>query len=308
MPESIKHIPVLANEVVQFLLPALKNDGIFVDGTVGGAGHIVALATGILNSKFKMLNKFEFIGIDKDLTAIEMAKKNLKSITGKNIKIELIKGDYGEIVLILRRLKIEKVNAILLDLGASSMQFDDGNRGFSLNKTAKLDMRFDTTSNLTAYDVVNKYNEKHLMEIIYKYGEERFGKKIANAIVNNRPIETTTELAELIEKCIPPRFRKGKIHPATQTFQAIRIEVNHELESLQQFLNSFDQILAGNGRVAIISFHSLEDKMVKDKFRELELTGKYKILTDSSITPTAEEINANIRSRSAKMRVIEKIV
>ena len=307
---EFKHIPVLLNECIENL--AIKPDGIYVDGTLGGAGHSFYIAKS-LSSKGKL------IGIDKDQDAIDVAKQKLAEF--KNI--EYVKDNHDNIKKILQNLGIEKVDGILLDLGVSSYQLDEATRGFSYMSDSKLDMRMDKSQKLTAEYVVNNYKEEDLARIIFEYGEEKFSRRIAKNICEyrkNKMIETTTELVEIIEKSIPGS-NKTKGHPAKRTFQAIRIEVNNEIKPLYNTIVDSIDCLKPKGRLCVITFHSLEDRAVKNAFvncegrctcpKDLpycvcEKQEKGKIITKKPILPTREEMEQNTRSKSAKLRVFEK--
>lgn len=307
---EFKHKPVLLNECIEGL--NIKQDGIYVDGTLGGAGHSKEILK-------RLSNKGILIGIDRDKEAIEAAKSNLKEF--KNVKF--IHGNHDDIKEILADLGIEKVDGILLDLGVSSYQLDEKNRGFSYLGENDLDMRMDKSQTLTAKDVVNKYKEEDLANIIYEYGEERFSRQIAKNICicrKKKQIETTKELVEIIEKSIPKSKQKDG-HPAKRTFQAIRIEVNNEIKPLfNTVLDSIDCLKSG-GRLVILTFHSLEDRAVKKAF--VQASGKLegpaelalgdnkdnelgKIITKKPIEATEEEKQINSRSKSAKLRIFEK--
>jgi 16S rRNA (cytosine1402-N4)-methyltransferase len=293
---EIKHIPVLLEETVNLLT---SNGGkIYVDATIGLGGHSYEI--------LKRNSNVYLIGIDKDPNALEIAEGRLKDFEGR---FALYQADYKDIDEVLKAEGIDKVDGILMDLGVSMLQLKTPERGFSFNEDAPLDMRMNPEQKLTAYDVVNKYKEKDLARIIKEYGEERFAYRIAKAIAEYRrkkPIETTKELAEIVERAVPKGFYK-KIHPATKTFQAIRIEVNKELEHLKEALIKLPTLLNPSGRIAVISFHSLEDRIVKHTLRYFEKEGTLKVLTKKPITPSEEEIKRNPASRSAKLRVAEKI-
>jgi 16S rRNA (cytosine1402-N4)-methyltransferase len=293
---EIKHIPVLLEETVNLLT---SNGGkIYVDATIGLGGHSYEI--------LKRNSNVYLIGIDKDPNALEIAEERLKDFEGR---FALYQADYKDIDEVLKAEGIDKVDGILMDLGVSMLQLKTPERGFSFNEDAPLDMRMNPEQKLTAYDVVNKYKEKDLARIIKEYGEERFAYRIAKAIAEYRrkkPIETTKELAEIVERAVPKGFYK-KIHPATKTFQAIRIEVNKELEHLKEALIKLPTLLNPGGRIAVISFHSLEDRIVKHTLRYFEKEGTLKVLTKKPITPSEEEIKRNPASRSAKLRVAEKI-
>lgn len=306
--KEFEHIPVLLNECIEGL--NIKENGIYVDGTLGGAGHSFEIATNLKNTG-------TLIGIDRDEEAIKKAKDTLKDF--KNVIY--VQDNHDNIKEILERLNIEKVDGILLDLGVSSYQVDEETRGFSYIKNSPLDMRMDKTQKLTAKEVVNTYSEQDLADIIYKYGEEKFSRQIARRICEYRKtkeIETTTELVQIIEKCVP---KQNQGHPAKRTFQAIRIEVNNEIEPLYNtVINAIDSLKPG-GRLCIITFHSLEDRAVKDAYKDSAgkctcppdlpycvcgNKSKGKIITKKPILPTEEEMKINSRSKSAKLRIFEK--
>lgn len=307
---EFKHVSVLLEETIESL--NIKEDGIYVDGTLGGAGHTKEI--------LKKLENGLLIGIDQDLDALTNAKTILKDY--KNV--HLSHNNFSNIKEVLKEIGIESVDGIMMDLGVSSYQLDTGERGFSYMKDAPLDMRMDRQGDLSAYEVVNNYSEKELGEVIRDYGEERFAKRIAGFIVNEREvskIKTTFELVDIIKKAIPARFRRTGPHPAKRTFQAIRIEVNKELEILKDTIKDSVDVLKPGGRLAIITFHSLEDRIVKHTYKKLSdpcecpkalpcVCGKkpiIKILTKKPIGPSEEELKINPRSRSAKLRVLEKI-
>ena len=305
---EFKHIPVLLNETIEGL--SINPDGIYVDGTIGGAGHSKKIIE-------KLSDKGFLIGIEREEEALKAAEENLKEY--KNFK--LVHGNHDDIKTILSDLGIDKVDGILLDLGVSSYQLDERERGFSYISDNRLDMRMDKTQKLSAYDVVNNYKEEKLADVIYKYGEERYSRKIARNIClarNNKPIETTKELAEIIEKSIP--FSKNG-HPAKRTFQAIRIEVNNEIEPLYNTVLDCINILKVGGRLCIITFHSLEDRAVKEAYIDAE--GKCtrpkdlpycvcgsktlgKIINKKPIEASKKELEINSRSASAKLRIFER--
>lgn len=309
---EFNHISVLLNEVLEGL--NIKEDGIYVDGTLGGAGHSLEI--------IKRLKSGMLIGIDQDVNALNKANEVLSDYVGK---FKLVHSNYENIASIVEGLGISKVDGILLDLGVSSHQLDEESRGFSHNKDAPLDMRMDSTSSLTAWDVVNNYTEKELEDIIFQYGEDRWAKRIAEFIVNERKeksIDTTLELVTVIKKAIPKAVRLEGHHPAKKTFQAIRIEVNRELDVLKNSIDKMVSILNPGGRLAIITFHSLEDRIVKEAFKELfkdcvcppsfpqcmcDKKREIEIITRKPITASSEELNANPRSRSAKLRIAEKL-
>lgn len=307
---EFKHKPVMLEECIQGL--NIKPDGIYVDGTMGGAGHSIQ----IIN---KLSKNGILIGIDRDEEALIASQERLKQF--QNVKY--IHDNHDNIKQILEKLDIEKVDGILLDLGVSSYQLDERNRGFSYLGENKLDMRMDKTQKLTAMDVVNTYEEEKLANIIYEYGEERFSRRIAKNICEyrkNKLIETTKQLVDIIEKSIPNATKKDG-HPAKRTFQAIRIEVNDEIKPLYKTVKDCIQCLNSNGRLCIITFHSLEDRAVKNAY--IEAKGKCtcpkdlpycvcgaeslgEILTKKPIVATKEEILENPRSKSAKLRIFER--
>ena len=307
--KEFNHIPVLLKECIEGL--AIKKNGIYVDGTLGGAGHSLQIAK-------KLENTGTLIGIDRDEEAIEKAKNTLKEFNN----IIYVQDNHDKIKEILQNLKIEKVDGILLDLGVSSYQIDEQERGFSYINESPLDMRMDKRQNLTAEKIVNTYWEEKLADIIYKYGEEKFSKAIARKICEyrkNKKIETTTELVKIIEKCVPNQ-KQG--HPAKRTFQAIRIEVNNEIEPLYNTVISAIDCLKPGGRLCIITFHSLEDRAVKQAYTNsigkctcppdlpycvCGKETKGKIITKKPILPIQEEMEKNTRSKSAKLRIFERI-
>lgn len=294
------HRSVLLNEAIGFLAP--KPGDIILDLTVGCAGH----AKEILK---KITPGGKLIGIDCDRKALDIAKETLSDFKGS---FELIYDNFKNIDKILDRLNIKNINGALFDLGTSSLQLDDIARGFSFRGQAQLDMRMDEALSVSAYDIVNKMPEYQLDKIIQDYGEERFHKRIANAIVKYRKkalIQDTTELTQVIYGAVPWHYKKSsRIDPATRTFQGLRIAVNDELNCLKSTLGKMPPYLVVQGRLVVISFHSLEDRIVKHYFREMAKQDIYIILTKKPITPTEEEIRQNPRARSAKLRAAEKNV
>lgn len=309
---EFKHVSVLLDECLENL--NIKEDGIYVDCTLGGAGHSSQILKRL--SKDGLL-----IGIDQDSDALKAAKERLKDYDN----VKYVHNNFYNIDSILEELDIPKVDGILMDLGVSSYQLDEAERGFSYMKDAPLDMRMDKDRNFSAYNVVNEYSEEELHRVIKDYGEERFAKRIAQFIVerrSNKPIETTLELVDIIKSAIPAKMRRDGPHPAKRTFQAIRIEVNSELTILNKTIEDGVNRLNKGGRMCIITFHSLEDRIVKLKYRKLAdpctcpkefpvcVCGKkptVKIISRKPIEPTTREVEANPRSRSAKLRVIERI-
>ncbi len=307
---EFKHKPVMLKQCIEGL--KIKPDGIYVDGTLGGAGHSIEIAKRL--SKSGLL-----IGIDRDIEAIEAAKNNLKEFSN----VKYIHGNHDDIKNILQELNINTVDGILLDLGVSSYQLDEKNRGFSYLGENILDMRMDKTQKLTAKDVVNNYDEKTLAQIIYEYGEEKFSRQIAKNICLQRKdyqIETTKQLVDIIEESIP-KSRQNDGHPAKRTFQAIRIEVNNEIKPLYNTIQDCIDVLSNGARLCVITFHSLEDRAVKNAF--IEAKGKCtcptdlpycvcgakslgKIITKKPILADEKELQENSRSKSAKLRIFEK--
>ena len=307
------HKSVLLNESIEHL--AIKPDGIYVDGTLGRAGHSSEI--------LKKLSNGHLYGFDKDEQAIKESDPILKEI-GNNYT--LINQDFRNIKTVLSEFGINEVNGVLLDLGVSSPQFDDPERGFSYRFDAYLDMRMDQSQTLSAYEVVNTYSEKQLTDIFFQYSEERFAKQIARKILKARalkPIMTTFELVDVIKSALPYKELSKKGHPAKQTFQALRIEVNSELEALKQGLKEAIELLAKDGRICVISFHSLEDRIVKKLFKEYTMVDKmdrripilpkdiekpeYELITNKPILASDEENRENNRSHSAKLRVLKRL-
>ncbi len=306
---EFQHYSVMLNECIEGL--NIKPDGIYVDGTLGGAGHSYKIA--------ERLNKNgRLIAIDKDLDAIEVSKERLKEFDN----VTFVHDDYKNLPQILDDLGIEKVDGILLDLGVSSYQLDNRSRGFSYMGDAELDMRMNREQSLTAKEVVNNYSESELVKIFFEYGEEKFSKKIASNIVKARPIESTGRLAEIIEKSYPAAVRFKGGNPCKRVFQAIRIEVNEELDGLYESLLNMARRLNTKGRMCVITFHSLEDRMAKNAFQYLycdcicpphqpictcDKRREVEIITRKPIVPNEKELEKNKRSQSAKLRIIEKI-
>lgn len=309
---KFKHISVLLKETIENL--NIKEQGIYVDCTLGGAGHSSEILK-LLNSKGIL------IGIDQDKDALSAAKERLKDYSN----VTYVHENFTNIESILEKLNIDGVDGILMDLGVSSYQLDKGERGFSYMQDAPLDMRMNRDSDFTAYDVVNGYSEEELYKVIKNYGEEKFTGRIVKLILEKRkvhPIKTTFELVSIIKSAIPAKARREGPHPAKRTFQAIRIEVNKELSILDDAVEGAVNKLNKGGRLAVITFHSLEDRIIKNKFKNLEnpctcpkdfpvcVCGKIpklKIITKKPIEPSFEEVDTNPRSRSAKLRVAERI-
>ena len=311
---EFKHKSVLLNETIENL--NIKPDGIYVDGTLGGGGHAYQVAS-------RLSEKGRLIGIDQDADAIAAAGERLKEFGDK---ITIIRSNYANMKEELHRIGVEKVDGIVLDLGVSSFQLDTPERGFTYrDENAPLDMRMDDRQSLTAKNIVNGYSEMDLYRIIRDYGEDKFAKNIAKHIVQERakkPIETTGELTEIIRASIPMKVQVTGGHPAKRTFQAIRIELNKELEVLQNNLDDMIDLLNPGGRICIITFHSLEDRIVKTNFKRNEnpctcpsdfpvcvcgKKSKGKVVTRKPILPSEEELEVNSRSKSAKLRVFERV-
>ena len=309
---EFEHKSVLLDETINGL--NIKPDGIYVDGTLGGGGHAYEVCT-------RLGTKGSIIGIDQDAAAIEAADARLKDF---GEKVTIVRSNYCDMKSRLHELGIDKVDGIILDLGVSSYQLDTAERGFSYREDAPLDMRMDTRQKMTARDIVNDYSEMDLYRVIRDYGEDKFAKNIAKHIVAQRgkdPIETTGQLTEIIRGAIPMKYQKKSGHPAKRTFQAIRIELNRELEVLRDTLDDMIELLNPGGRLCIITFHSLEDRIVKSAFKKNENpctcppdfpvcvcgnVSKGSIVTRKPILPSKYEREANSRSKSAKLRIFER--
>ena len=309
---EFSHYSVLLNECMDGL--DIKPDGIYVDGTAGGAGHSSQIAMRLEDGRL--------IAIDQDETAVAVATQRLDALQ-KNTTV--VRSNFCEIAKVCKKLEIDGIDGVLLDLGVSSYQLDTAERGFSYSSDAPLDMRMDNRKTLNAHTVVNTYSEQALKKILFDYGEERFAPQIASAIVRARekkPIESTAELSDIVKYAIPSSAREGGHHPAKRSFQAIRIEVNAELDVIEPAIRDAVSLLNKGGRIAIITFHSLEDRIVKQTFASLA-TGctcpknfpicvcgnkpKVKIITKKPILPSSRELEENPRSRSAKLRIAEKL-
>lgn len=309
---GFRHESVLLNETVHGL--NIKPDGIYVDGTLGGGGHAYEICR-------SLGSKGSIVGIDQDAAAIEAAGVRLKDFGGK---VTIVRSNYCDMKSLLHHMGIDKVDGIVLDLGVSSYQLDTAERGFSYREDAPLDMRMDTRQKVTARDIVNDYSEMELYRVIRDYGEDKFAKNIAKNIVRSRgksSIETTGQLTEIIRQSISMKYQKKAGHPAKRTFQAIRIELNRELDVLRESLDDMIDILNPGGRLCIITFHSLEDRIVKNAFRKNEnpctcpsdfpvcvcgKVSKGSIVTKKPILPGTEEQEGNSRSKSAKLRIFER--
>ena len=311
---NFNHRPVLLDECISSL--NIKSDGIYLDGTLGGAGHSLEI--------LKKLDKGTLVGIDQDDTALEVSGQRLREAQG-NAVLVLIKGNFRHMAQLIRQHGIEYVDGILLDIGVSSYQLDEADRGFSYQQDAPLDMRMDRTRELDAATIVNTYDERALKDIIREYGEENWAARIASFIVKARSenrIETTGQLVDIIKAAIPAQARREGPHPAKRTFQALRIAVNDELGALKEALGEAVQVLKPGGRISVITFHSLEDRIVKNEFQTREkpctcppsfpvcVCGKkpeLKILTKKPVLPSEEEVAQNPRSRSAKLRTAQRV-
>ncbi|MCB8927094.1 MAG: 16S rRNA (cytosine(1402)-N(4))-methyltransferase RsmH [Ardenticatenaceae bacterium] len=303
---TFNHIPVLFDEVLDLLRP--QANGRYIDGTLGAGGHTAGLLQ-------KSAPSGRVLVFDKDAEAIAFAQKQLEPF---GERVTYVHASYAEMGRIAPTNGFDQVDGILLDLGLSSRQLDNAQRGFSFMKDGPLDMRFDTSQGETAADLINNLDETTLADILWRYGEEKSSRKIAQMMVAERPFTTTTQLAEKIAQTVR---RRGRIHPATQTFQALRIAVNRELETVETGVMAALELLGQNGRLAVISFHSLEDRFVKQTFRQLSQDctcppeqpvctcggqAKFRLITRKAVQASAEEIAQNSRSRSARLRVIEK--
>ena len=309
---EFKHYSVLLEETIDNL--DIKENGIYVDGTLGGAGHATQVCK-------RLGEAGRFIGIDQDEDAIRASSQRLSEFGDK---VTIVRSNYCNMKQVLKELGVDKVDGIVLDLGVSSYQLDTAERGFTYREDAPLDMRMDNRNEMTARDIVNEYSEHDLYRIIRDYGEDKFAKNIAKHIVRMReekPIETTFELIEAIKAAIPMKIRMNTGHPAKKTFQAIRIELNKELDVLKNTLRDMVESLNPGGRICIITFHSLEDRIVKTMFKEFEnpctcppqfpvcVCGNKslgKVITRKPILPSEEELEVNSRSKSAKLRVFER--
>lgn len=291
------HIPVMVNEVLEYVRPAPGD--VVVDCTLGLGGHARAILQ-------RIGPEGRLIGIDRDACSLNAAKENLSAYQQQ---CDFVEGDYRDIDQILARLNTTRVDRIFFDLGISSFQLNDAQRGFGFQRDGALDMRMDQNSYISAYDLVNSLSEKEIAGILKNFGQERWYNAIARKIVvqrSQRPIETTQELAALVLKAIPYRRQRTKIHPATRTFQAFRIAVNRELEALEAALDKCIDVLKPGGRIGVIAFHSLEDRIVKNKFRAFAKAQKVTWVVKKPLQPSEEEIRQNPRARSARLRIAER--
>ncbi|HTS71864.1 MAG TPA: 16S rRNA (cytosine(1402)-N(4))-methyltransferase RsmH [Terriglobia bacterium] len=287
------HCPVLLREAIEFL--NVRADGIYIDATLGAGGHAQEI--------LKRLGSGKLLGLDCDPQALEVAGNRLEGFGGK---LMMQHGNFAQIDALHAASGLPPADGVIADLGLSSMQVDDASRGFSFNLPGPLDMRMDPGPEMTAADLVNHAEEGELADILFKLGEERHSRRIARAIVKARPYRLTTELAQVVTRAIPSRAGLHQIHPATRSFMALRLAVNGELENVDQFLDRVLMILRPGGRVVIISFHSLEDRRVKQAFRHWQGEGRATILTRKVVRPGEEEVRENPRARSAKLRAAEK--
>ncbi len=305
------HVPVLAQTVGDLLVPVLGDGGIFVDSTIGRGGHASRLLDAAPASKL--------VGVDRDPDALEACRADLARFGSR---VELVRGNFKDLASILERLGITSVRGVLLDFGVSSPQLDEADRGFSFRADGPLDMRMDTSQPRSAHDVVNGYAEADLARVLFTYGEERHGRRIARAIVRNRPIDTTTQLAEVVSTAMPGASRRSKGHPARRTFQAIRIEVNDEMTAIEQVLPAATEALSVGGRMVAISYHSLEDRIVKRYLAEqvgrcvcppklpvcsCGARASLRVLTRGAVKSTETEVAVNPRAASARLRAAEKL-
>ncbi len=288
------HVPVLVEEVLHFL--AIRPGGTYIDATFGGGGHAETI--------LRKLESGKLLAIDRDPLALARARERLAAF---GEKLVVMHGNFGEIDALHAASHLPPAEGVLADLGLSSWQLEDGSRGFSFEREGPLDMRMDPESSETAADLVNRSRERDLADLIFRLGEERHSRRIARAIMEARPIKTTTELAQVVSRAIPMRPGLHHLHPATRTFMALRIAVNRELENLEAFLAKVLPVLAPGGRLVILSFHSLEDRLAKRAFGRWQEEGQARILTRKVVRPGEKEARANPRSRSAKLRAIEKL-
>jgi 16S rRNA (cytosine1402-N4)-methyltransferase len=287
------HVPVLWREAIEIL--NVQPDGFYIDATLGAGGHAERI--------LRRLESGKLLGIDRDPAALAAARERLKSFGDKLIAMH---GNFAQIDALHAASGLPPANGLLADLGMSSLQLEDASRGFSFNVPGPLDMRMDPTMGTRAADLVNQMSERELADLIFKLGEERHSRRIARAIVKGRPYRLTTELAQVVTRAIPSRTALHHLHPATRTFQALRLAVNRELESLESLLARALGVLKPGGRVVILSFHSLEDRRVKQTFQSWQQQGRAQILTRKVVRPSEEEVRANPRSRSARLRAAER--
>jgi 16S rRNA (cytosine1402-N4)-methyltransferase len=300
MLEQKYHIPVMLKEVLDFL--ELKPAKTIVDATIGTGGHSKAILE-------RILPEGRLIGIDRDEESLAVSRDRLSEYGDS---CEFVHGNFLDIDKILRNLRIKKIDGILFDLGISSFQLQDPERGFSFQSEGPLDMRLDRSTYISAYDLINNLNEEEISTLLWNFGQERWHNRIAHLLIQERekqPIVTTSQLANIVVRSIPQRFRHRhyRIHPATRTFQAVRIAVNRELETLETAINKSISLSNAKARICVISFHSLEDRVIKLEFKNSCINGLIKIITPKPLLPQQEEVEANHLSRSAKLRVAEKL-
>ena len=300
MLEEKLHIPVMLHEVIDYL--GLVPGATIVDATIGTGGHSLEILK-------KITPGGKLIGLDRDENSLAVCRQRLAEFNGS---FELVHSSFADLDQVLEKLGIEKIDGIVFDLGISTYQLKDIERGFSFQQEGPLDMRMDQSSYISAYDLVNNLNESEISNILWSFGQERWHNRIARLLVSQRriaPIATTSQLADLVMRAIPYRYRKGyyRIHPATRTFQAVRIAVNRELEILEGAVKKAVAVLKEKSRICVISFHSLEDRVIKHTFRALKAEGLIDIITAKPMTPVASEIAANPSSRSSKFRAAERI-
>ena len=294
MKTTWTHIPILAQQIADLLL--VNPDGVYIDGTLGLGGHTRCLLTRLSASA-------RIFGLDKDAEALEIARSRVN-----DNRLQPVHASYTEAIHVLHAAGLSSADGLLLDLGLSSYQLDNPARGFSMLQNGPLDMRFDLDGPLKAADIVNTWPLHEITRILQDYGEEHHAEKIARAILEARkqaPIQTTQQLAQIVEGVVP---RYGKKHPATQTFQALRIACNGELDSVEKILHLLDRLIHPGGRVAVLTFHSLEDRLVKNSFKQLVQSGSWRLVNKHALSPSYDEVRQNRRARSAKLRVIERVL
>ena len=291
--QKVAHTPVLLREALEYL--AVQPEGVYIDATLGAGGHAEEILKRLMGGRL--------LGLDRDPGALAVARQRL---AGFGEKFMTLHGNFADVDALHAASGFAPAGGVLADLGLSSMQLDDAARGFSFNLSGPLDMRADPSTETTAADLVNRAGERELADLLYELGEERHSRRIARAIVKARPIRLTTELAQVVTRAIPSRAGLHQIHPATRTFMALRLAVNRELENLERFLERVLLVLRPGGRVVILSFHSLEDRRVKQAFQRWQQEGRARILTRKVVRPAEDEVQANPRARSAKLRAAEK--
>jgi len=294
MDAAAVHQPVMVREVLELL--NVRPDGIYIDATLGGGGHAEAI--------LQRLDRGRLLAIDQDPQALTWARGRLR---GLEERLTVMEGNFAQVDALHAASGLAPADGVVADLGMSSLQLAEPERGFSFSHPGQLDMRMSPKIEITADEIVNQTRERELADIIFKFGEERHSRRIARAIVKARPIRTTTELAQVVTRAIPSRAGLHQIHPATRTFMALRLAVNRELENLEAFLAKILGVLRPGGRVAVLSYHSLEDRLVKHTLRRWQLEGQARLVTRRAVRPSQAEIETNPRSRSAKLRAAEKM-